>query len=153
MLVQILRHAIRVSCLVLAISALAIFALSSQSLAQTLTSIAVSPNGMSVGTGSNLQFTATGTYSDGHSADITSSVSWSSGDPAVSVAPSGLATVTGSSGLGVAITAISGSVSGLAFMSAIAGGPVSCSVPTTDVKLLVVNNSGANAGAGYADFP
>src|ERR1700709_1400050 len=153
MFVPFLCRAIRVSRLIIAVTAIAICALSSRAFAQTLTSIAVSPNGMRVGTGSDLQFTAPGTYSDGHSADITSSVSWSSGDPAVSVAPSGLATVTGSSGLGVAITAISGSVSGLAFMSAIAGGPVSCSVPTTDVKLLVVNNSGANAGAGYADFP
>ena len=153
MLVQILCRAIRVSRLSLAISAIAIFGLSSQAPAQTLTSIAVTPNGMSVGTGSNLQFTATGTYSDGHTADITSSVVWSAGDPAVSISASGLATVTGSSGVGIAVNATSGSVSGLAFMSAIAGGPVSCSVPTTDVKLLVVNNSGANAGAGYADFP
>jgi hypothetical protein len=153
MFVPFLCRAVRVSRLIIAVASISICALSSQGLAQTLTSIAVSPNGMSVGTGSNLQFTATGSYSDGHTADITSSVSWSSGDPAVSIVPSGLATVTGSSGVGIAITASSGSVSGLAFMSAIAGGPVSCSVPTTDVKLLVVNNSGANAGAGYADFP
>jgi len=64
---------------------------SSPALAQTLVSIAVSPASATVGTGSNQQFTATGTYSDGHAADLTNSVTWAAGGPAVSISSSGLA--------------------------------------------------------------
>jgi probable HAF family extracellular repeat protein len=43
----------------------------------TLTTIAVAPATPTVAVGATQQFTATGTYSDGSSADITSSVTWS----------------------------------------------------------------------------
>jgi Big-like domain-containing protein/centrosomal CEP192-like protein len=72
-----------------------------------LASIAITPNPASVTAGSYVQFTATGTYTDGSTANISSSVSWSSSNTSVAtVSASGLAygastgtvTITGSSG-------------------------------------------------------
>jgi hypothetical protein len=56
----------------------------------TLSSIAVtpsSPNNLPIG--SNQQFTATGTYSDGSNADLTSQVTWVSDTPATATVSSG----------------------------------------------------------------
>ena len=47
--------------------------------AATLVSIAVTPANPSIAKGTTQQFTATGTYSDSSTANITSSVTWSSG--------------------------------------------------------------------------
>ena len=49
----------------------------------TLQSIAVSPANPSISQSQNQQFTATGTYSDGSSKNITTSVTWSSSNTAV----------------------------------------------------------------------
>jgi len=59
-----------------------------------LSSIAVTPaSPADLAVGSTQQFTATGTYSDGSVADITSQVTWASSDPAIaSISPTGLAT-------------------------------------------------------------
>jgi hypothetical protein len=57
----------------------------------TLTSIAVSPRTPTLALGSELQFTATGKFSDGSSQDVTPSATWSIAD----VAGSGVATVDG----------------------------------------------------------
>jgi 6-phosphogluconolactonase (cycloisomerase 2 family) len=78
----------------------------------TLTSIVVTPVTPSIGLGGTQQFTATGTYSDSSTQNITSSVTWSSGTLATATitSPGGLATAvaTGTS----TITATSGAVSG-----------------------------------------
>ena len=60
----------------------------------TLQSIAVTPAAPSAGIGSTVQFTATGTYSDNSTKNITSSVTWASSNPlfATIVAATGLAT-------------------------------------------------------------
>src|SRR5262249_36316544 len=47
----------------------------------TLQSISVTPSPGMVAAGDTLQFTATGHYSDGSTADITNSVAWNSSDP------------------------------------------------------------------------
>jgi hypothetical protein len=77
-----------------------------------LISIAVTPNAPSTPKGLTQQFTATGTFSDASTVNLTNSVSWASATPAS-------ATINGSSGLANAlaagstvITAASGSVSG-----------------------------------------
>ncbi len=79
--------------------------------APTLTSIAVTPANPSITKGATQQFSATGTYSDASTADITSQVTWASGTTSVATITSGgLA-----SGVGVGsstITATLGSVSG-----------------------------------------
>jgi len=77
----------------------------------TLKSIAVTPANPSAAAGTTVQFTATGTYSDNSTKNITGSVTWASATPAVaSINSAGLATAVavGSS----AISATSGSISG-----------------------------------------
>lgn len=66
--------------------------------AVTLSSIAVTPATPSITVAADQQFTATGTYSDGTTADLTASAVWSSSDTAV-------ATVVGTSGLATAVAA------------------------------------------------
>jgi 6-phosphogluconolactonase len=78
---------------------------------RTLRSIQINPQSQSFAVGSSLQLSAAGTYSDGSTGNVTSSVTWSSSDTT-------LASVNGSgdvSGLAVGrpkITATSGSVNG-----------------------------------------
>lgn len=58
----------------------------------TLRSIAITPANSTIGVGSNQQLAAQGTYSDGTTTDISSSVSWSSSDTTMaSISGSGLA--------------------------------------------------------------
>ena len=58
----------------------------------TLTSIAVTPASPTIPNGTDQQFTATGTYSDATTADLTASVSWASSSPAVAtISATGLA--------------------------------------------------------------
>jgi trimeric autotransporter adhesin len=76
----------------------------------TLSSISVSPTNTSIATGATKQYTATGTYSDGSTRNITSTVTWSSNYPNVAtISTSGLA--TGIAGGSTVITAKSGSIS------------------------------------------
>ncbi len=79
--------------------------------ARTLQSIAVTPANPSVASGLTEQLTATGTYSDGTTANLTSSVTWASATGGVAtVNSSGLATAV-SAGTSL-ISATSGTVSG-----------------------------------------
>ena len=65
----------------------------------TLQSIAISPANPSLAKGTNLALTATGTYSDGSTQNLTTRVTWSSASAAVTVsnASAGQGVVTGSS--------------------------------------------------------
>ena len=84
--------------------------------ASTLTAIAVTPSNPSITAGTTQQFTATGTYSDGSTGDLTGSVAWTSSNTGVAtIDGTGLATAV-SMGLAT-ITATSGSVSGAATMT------------------------------------
>jgi len=76
---------------------------------RTLASLVVTPADSSIVVGSTQQLTATGTYSDGSTSNLTSSVSWASSDSRITtVSSSGLAT---SPALGTAVvTATSGSI-------------------------------------------
>ena len=76
----------------------------------SLLSIAVTPATPSIGKGTTQQFTATGTYSDTSTADITNQVKWSSAISAVAtINASGLATgvATGTSNITASLGAIS----------------------------------------------
>ena len=67
----------------------------------TLSSIAISPDPVYIGIGTSLQLAATGTYSNGTTADLTSSVTWTSANSSIaSVAATGLVTL----GTGAAVT-------------------------------------------------
>jgi uncharacterized repeat protein (TIGR01451 family) len=75
-----------------------------------LVSISLSPNQPTVTRGSTTQFTATGTYSDGTTADLTNVVTWTSSDPAIAtITPTG--SVAAMARGTTAITASSGSIS------------------------------------------
>jgi hypothetical protein len=95
----------------------------------TLQSIAVTPPSPSVAVGSTQQFTATGTYSDSSTGDITTGVTWSSSNTAfATIGPNtGLAT-----GVAAGTTQISASLSGVVSpndpLTVIANG-----LPATDV--------------------
>ena len=83
----------------------------------TLTSIAVTPNPGDITIGSGTGFTATGTFSDGNSFDVTAYVGWSSSDPSiadVSNAGGDKGTAYGFKPGAVTITATRGSVKGSA---------------------------------------
>ncbi len=117
--------------------------------APTLTSIAVTPANPSITKGATQQFTATGTYSDSSTANITSQVTWTSGTTSVATITSGgLATgvATGSS----TITATLGSISGNTKLTVTA--------PTAGVSLkftgsLTYVNSGSLTSGGFTVNP
>jgi uncharacterized protein YjdB len=78
---------------------------------KSLTAIAIAPNSASLMIGATQQFTATGTYNDGSTANVTSSVSWSSSTPPVAtVNASGGATAlaAGSTTITAALNGVSG---------------------------------------------
>jgi hypothetical protein len=81
--------------------------------AKTLSSLAIKPASVSsIVLGSSQQFTATGTYSDGSTQDVTDSVSWTSSAPAVAtISASGLATAlaVGPTNIGASMSSISAS--------------------------------------------
>ena len=80
--------------------------------APTLVSIAVTPTNPSIAAGTTRQFTATGTYSDGSTQNLTSTATWSSSAPGVAtISAAGLATslAKGTSSISATMGSISGS--------------------------------------------
>lgn len=78
----------------------------------TLSSIAVTPSNVSAITGSTLQYSAIGTYSDATTRDLTANVAWSSSDTSVAaIGSSGLAAslVTGTTRIAATLASITGS--------------------------------------------
>jgi hypothetical protein len=100
-----------------------------------LASIAITPNPATAAAGSSVQFTATGTYTDGSTANVSKLVNWSSSNPSIAtVNTSGLASGVN---LGTAtITAASGGVSSAASLT------ITLPAPT-------VTFTGAPANAAY----
>jgi uncharacterized protein YjdB len=76
----------------------------------TLQSIAVTPASPSIGIGSSLQFTATGTYSDNSTRNITASVTWASSNPLFATIGTATGLATGVAVGTTEITAMQGSV-------------------------------------------
>ena len=91
----------------------------------TLQSIAVTPPTPTIAAGATQQFTATGTYSDSSTKNLTSSVTWTSGNTAVAtVDGNGLATAKNVSANGTAtIKATVGSVVGQTTLTVTAAAP------------------------------
>ncbi len=82
----------------------------------TLVSIAVTPPSPSIPAGTSQQFTATGTYSDASTVDLTSVVTWASATPSVAtIGPAGLAT-----GMSPGTSIISATQGGVAGSAALA---------------------------------
>ena len=76
----------------------------------TLQSIAVAPSNPSINKSQTQQFTATGTYSDGSTKDITTSVTWASSNTAVATIGANTGLATGLSAGTSQITAALGSI-------------------------------------------
>ena len=102
----------------------------------TLTSIAVTPSSPSIAPGVTQQFTATGTYSDSSTQNITSQVSWTSSSTAVATinASSGLA-----SGVSPGSTTIFASQSGLTGSSTLTVQTAPLAITTTSLPNGTVN--------------
>jgi hypothetical protein len=119
-----------------------------------LVSIRVTPASVSLGRNATQQYTATGTYADNSTQNLTNSVVWTSGSPSiVSISATGLAKVLVASDSAISITASTTNAAGklltdTAWLSALSTLPISCPTPTIDMKLLVVTN-----GKTEADFP
>ncbi|PWF47978.1 Ig-like domain-containing protein [Massilia glaciei] len=113
--------------------------------AATITSIAVTPSPTSVAVGNSRQFTATATYSDASTGNITNTAVWTSSAPLVAtVVPGGLA-----SGLmaGTAnITATAGADSGFAVLTVTAPAPV-----LNTINLGAAANFGVLAGTSITN--
>jgi len=111
-----------------------------------LTSISVTTIGpIYVGVGSNSQFMALGSFSDGSTKDLTRAVLWASNNPAVATVDGyGLATSTGAGAATISATA--GTISGFAVLNGIAGGFISCDARILDMNALVVTNGKAEPG-------
>ena len=115
----------------------------------TLTSITVTPANTSVAAGSTRQFTATGTYSDGTTKDITSQVTWSSSGVVQIGATTGLVTTTTAGGTAT-ITASLGGKAGSTILT-VTGGVVS----NANVMSITVNGSlcSSSTSSGYFNKP
>ena len=98
-----------------------------------LSSIVVEPTLHSVAVGSTQAFTATGTYSDGTSVDITAGVTWASKDTGVATIDStGLATGV-ATGTATITAALSGVTSAPVLLAVIAPPTVPTSTPISNV--------------------
>jgi hypothetical protein len=70
-----------------------------------LTSLAITPQNVSLAVGSTQQLTATGTFSDGTTENLTNQVNWISGSSFVTVSSNGLARAVGPAGTSAIIQA------------------------------------------------
>ena len=121
-------YGVRVGSAILAVDAL-----------PTLVSITIAPVNPTIATGANLQFTATGLYSDGSSQNITSTALWSSATNGIAtINPAGFAT-----GVAVGtseITATSGSISGKTTLTV--------QIPVKPTKAMVTVSTAGTLAAG-----
>ena len=97
--------------------------------APTLLSIAVTPASPTIASGNDQQFTATGTYSDGSTADLTSLVDWASSTPAVATIGATTGIAHGVSPGTSAISATLGTVSGDTLLTVVDATPPTVETP------------------------
>jgi type II secretory pathway component GspD/PulD (secretin) len=120
--------------------------------AATLKSISVTPVNLAIASGTSAQYSATGTYSDGSTQNVTASVAWTSSKTSVATigASSGLA-----SGIAVGATSITASQGGAGSPSAIAIGSlntVTDSIPDLVVASQINNSVIVLLGNGDGTF-
>ena len=117
----------------------------------TVASIAVSPVNPSIAGGTSQQFTATATYTDSSTQDVTGTVSWSSSNPGIaSIASTGLAAgrTSGTTTIAAQMNGISGQTT-----LTVTGGPalVSVSVSPTSSHIAAGTTVQLNATGTYSD--
>ncbi len=98
----------------------------------TLLSIAITPAAPAVALGTTQQFTATGTYSDNSTQNLTTQVTWDSATTSVAM----FSNVAGSNGLASSVTAGTSSVT--AVMGQVTSAPVTLTVSAATLLSLVV---------------
>src|SRR3989442_11496900 len=104
--------------------------------APTISSISVTPVGLTLGIGINQQYTATATYSDGSSQDLVSGVTWNSSTTSVAtVNSSGLVTTVGAGT--TTITATVGSFSDSSTLTVVAAHLLSIAVSPATPSIAV----------------
>jgi uncharacterized protein YjdB len=122
--------------------------------AATLTAIAVSPATSTLAINGSTALTATGTYSDNSSVDLTQSVTWQSSNTSVATASNGSGTqgsITGLSGGTATINATLGNVSGSATVTVTAAALVSITISPTDPSLPIGTTDALSAQGTYSD--
>ena len=118
--------------------------------AAVLVSIAVSPSGATLDVGQTQQFTATGTYSDNSTANITDSVAWQSSNAAIAtITAAGLAKSVAQGA--VTITASSTGLTGNAALSINPAGLVSITIAPPQVSLAKGQSQQLTATGNYTD--
>jgi len=117
--------------------------------AATLSSIAVTPAGSTIEIGSQLQYTATGTYSDASTSDITTEVAWTSSNAGVSIDANGLATSLDS--CSTIITATLGAKSGNTTLTVTESALISISVIPSSISIGVTDTKQFVAKGTYSD--
>jgi hypothetical protein len=120
----------------------------------TLVSIAVTPTNPSIVSGTTQQFTATGTYSDSSTQDLTTSVTWNSSRTYRAT----ISNAAGSNGLASAIaagsttiTATSGSISGSTSLTVTSATLVSIAVTPTNPSIVNGTTQQFTATGTYSD--
>lgn len=112
----------------------------------TLVSVAVTPATPSIPKGSNQQFEATGTYTDGSTVDLTTSVSWSSSATAV-------ATISNAAGTRGLATSVAPGTTTISAVSGTGGaartGTTTLTVTPATLQSIAVTPASANVVVGY----
>jgi hypothetical protein len=124
--------------------------------AAVLTGITLSPMAPSMALGTDLQFGALGTFSDGTAQDLTAVLTWSSSDPAVasvSNAPGSAGLVASASVGGTAITALDpgSGISGSEPLTVTAAALVSIAVTPVDPSIALGTSQAFSATGTYTD--
>ncbi len=117
--------------------------------AATLVSIAVTPANPTIAAGQQLQFTATGTYTDGSHQNLTSTAVWSSSAPSVATVSAGLATALAAGT--TTISATSGSISGSTTLTVTAATLVSIAVTPANPTIAAGQQMQFTATGTYTD--
>jgi hypothetical protein len=120
--------------------------------AKTLTAVSASPSTASVPAGGNKQFAATATYSDGSTASVTTTATWTTANPAMAtVNSSGLASAV-SAGSTTVTAALSG-MSGMATLTVQAAPPTLTSIAVSPgtASIAVGATKQFTATATYSD--
>ncbi|HEY1547350.1 MAG TPA: Ig-like domain-containing protein [Kofleriaceae bacterium] len=117
----------------------------------TLVSIAITPADPSLALGLTQQFTATGTFSDSSTQDLTTQVTWTSSDPTIAtIAGTGLATSVAVGGP-ITITATLGAISGTTTLTVIAAVLESIAVTPANPEILPGGTEQFIATGTYSD--
>ena len=120
---------------------------------KTLKSIAVTPSTVSLAPGATQQFTATATYSDGSTANISTSATWISASPSIAtINSSGLATgvAGGSTTVSASLSGISSNAAAISVvaLASISVTPTSESVPVGGQEQFTATASYSNGTQG-----